>query len=615
GYAGRFYCPRMASMNRPCYAAIRAHAPEAPALVFVSSRRQTRLTALDLVSHAVADDRARAWTRMDEAELEEALASARDAHLRHCLSFGIGIHHAGLVLEDRNLVERLFVELKIQVLVATSTLAWGVNTPAHLVVVKGTEFFDAPSRRYVDYPMTDVLQMMGRAGRPGFDARGVAVVMVEESKKSYYKKFLYEPFPVESSLPLVLPDQLCAEVAAGTVRSLPDALNWLGWSFYQRRLEHNPSFYGLPDARPPSVARHLSNLLAAALGALQDAGCVRFDPETQAVAPTLAGRVAARCYLSHQTLLRASQRLKPSLSLREALEALCAAAEFDQLPVRHNEDKLNAELAKAVRWPPPPQALDDPHAKASLLLQAHLSRLPLPISDYVTDAQTALESCARVLVAFVDVCADAGWLDACCTLVSLLQGLVQAAWPDASALATLAPGAFEEPRNALRPALSGLRCSVDALPEFLERAVQDPGRAKALLQAAFKKTPQDVEACLAAVRRMPAIGVEAIPEKTGGEPALTVRLQRIRGPLKKGGGAPSAYAPFFPKIKDEGWWILVGCAETCRLLALKRISFGKSLRTTLKLPPQQVHPGKALRVYLLSDSYLGLDQEYEVAVA
>ncbi len=33
-----------------------------------------------------------------------------------------------------------------QVLVATSTLAWGVNTPAHLVIIKGTEFFDAPTR-------------------------------------------------------------------------------------------------------------------------------------------------------------------------------------------------------------------------------------------------------------------------------------------------------------------------------------------------------------------------------------------------------------------------------------------------------------------------------------
>ena len=47
----------------------------------------------------------------------------------------------------------------LQVLVATSTLAWGVNTPAHLVIIKGTEYYDAPSRRYVDFPITDVLQV------------------------------------------------------------------------------------------------------------------------------------------------------------------------------------------------------------------------------------------------------------------------------------------------------------------------------------------------------------------------------------------------------------------------------------------------------------------------
>ena len=56
-------------------------------------------------------------------------------------------------------------------------------------------------RRYVDFPITDVLQMMGRAGRPQYDRAGVAVIMVAEPKKSFYKKFLYEPFPVESSLP------------------------------------------------------------------------------------------------------------------------------------------------------------------------------------------------------------------------------------------------------------------------------------------------------------------------------------------------------------------------------------------------------------------------------
>ena len=47
-----------------------------------------------------------------------------------------------------------------------------------------------------------------------------------------------------------------------------------------------------------------------------------------------------------------------------------AAAEFDEVPVRHNEDKVNAALAKDVRWKlPQGQGPDDPHAKANLLLQ------------------------------------------------------------------------------------------------------------------------------------------------------------------------------------------------------------------------------------------------------
>ena len=76
------------------------------------------------------------------------------------------MHHAGLVEKDRQVVEELFVNQKIQVLIATATVAWGVNFPAHLVVVKGTEYFDPKQKRYVDMPITDVLQMMGRAGRP-----------------------------------------------------------------------------------------------------------------------------------------------------------------------------------------------------------------------------------------------------------------------------------------------------------------------------------------------------------------------------------------------------------------------------------------------------------------
>lgn len=57
-----------------------------------------------------------------------------------------------------------------------------------------------------------VLQMMGRAGRPQYDSKGVAVIMVHEPKKAFYKRFLYEPFPVESSLA----DQVGVGGRAGT---------------------------------------------------------------------------------------------------------------------------------------------------------------------------------------------------------------------------------------------------------------------------------------------------------------------------------------------------------------------------------------------------------------
>ena len=72
--------------------------------------------------------------------------------------------------------------------------------------------------RYVDMPITDVLQMMGRAGRPQFDDHGVACVFVHDVKKHFYKKFLYEPFPVESSLLGVLPDHLNAEIGKSFLR-------------------------------------------------------------------------------------------------------------------------------------------------------------------------------------------------------------------------------------------------------------------------------------------------------------------------------------------------------------------------------------------------------------
>jgi len=106
---------------------------------------------------------------MESFELESLLETVKDEDLQNLLSFGIGMHHAGLEPQDRRLVEELFANQKILVLVCTATLAWGVNLPAHLVVVKGTEYFDGKEHRYVDLDMTDIMQMAGRAGRPQYD--------------------------------------------------------------------------------------------------------------------------------------------------------------------------------------------------------------------------------------------------------------------------------------------------------------------------------------------------------------------------------------------------------------------------------------------------------------
>ena len=74
---------------------------------------------------------------------------------------GVGIHHAGLTLEDRQLTENSFLNGTLKCLFATSTLAVGVNLPAHTVIIKGVETWDNGEWR--EYSDLDIMQMMGRA--------------------------------------------------------------------------------------------------------------------------------------------------------------------------------------------------------------------------------------------------------------------------------------------------------------------------------------------------------------------------------------------------------------------------------------------------------------------
>ena len=75
-----------------------------------------------------------------------------------------------------------------------------------------------------------------------------------------------------------------------------------------------------------------------------------------------------------------------------------------------------------------------------------------------------------------------------------------------------------------------------------------------------------------------------------------------------------AYAPKFPKAKDEGWWLVLGETDSEKLLALKRIRFlGGRTQCSLAFSAPEEPCRKIYTLYLLNDCYLGLDQQFDLS--
>ncbi|XP_062952899.1 activating signal cointegrator 1 complex subunit 3 isoform X4 [Cynocephalus volans] len=648
GFPGQHYCPRMASMNKPAFQAIRSHSPAKPVLIFVSSRRQTRLTALELIAFLATEEDPKQWLNMDEREMENIIGTVRDSNLKLTLAFGIGMHHAGLHERDRKTVEELFVNCKVQVLIATSTLAWGVNFPAHLVIIKGTEYYDGKTRRYVDFPITDVLQMMGRAGRPQFDDQGKAVILVHDIKKDFYKKFLYEPFPVESSLLGVLSDHLNAEIAGGTITSKQDAMDYITWTYFFRRLVMNPSYYSLGDVSHDSVNKFLSHLIEKSLIELELSYCIEIGEDNRSIEPLTYGRIASYYYLKHQTVKMFKDRLKPECSTEELLSILSDAEEYTDLPVRHNEDHMNSELAKCLPIELNPHSFDSPHTKAHLLLQAHLSRAMLPCPDYDTDTKTVLDQALRVCQAMLDVAANQGWLVTVLNITNLIQMVIQGRWLKDSSLLTV-PNIephhlhlFRKWKPIIKGPRAGSRASIECLPELIHvcggKEHVFSSMVESELHAAKTKQAWNFLSHLPVIN----VGISVkgswddlveghnelsvstltadkrddnkwIKLHADQDYVLQVSLQRVHFGFHKGKQENCAVTPRFPKSKDEGWFLILGEVDKRELIALKRVGYVRNHHVaSLSFYTPEI-PGRYIyTLYLMSDCYLGLDQQYDI---
>ncbi|KAF1842631.1 Sec63-domain-containing protein [Cucurbitaria berberidis CBS 394.84] len=626
----RGFCPLMQSMNRPTFLAIKAHSPEKPVIVFVASRRQTRLTARDLINFCGMEDNPRRFLHMSEDDLALNLDRVKDDALREALSFGIGLHHAGLVETDRSLSEELFANNKIQILVATSTLAWGVNLPAHLVVVKGTQFFDAKTEGYKDMDLTDVLQMLGRAGRPQFDSSGIARIFTQDAKKEFYKHFLHTGFPVESSLHKVLDNHLGAEISSGTIATKQDALDYLTWTFFFRRLHKNPSFYGLEisaEEHNTIAAQTMANdymveLVETSLKELNDSSCAAVEP-TGEVNPTPLGKIMSYYYLSHKTVRYLVKNVKRDANFSDVLSWVSHATEYDELPVRHNEDLINAELSKAL----PLKADDfglpmwDPHVKSFLLLQAHFSRIDLPISDYVGDLNSVLDQSIRIVQASIDVLTELGYLSSCEMMITLLQAIKSARWPTDGPLSIFAGVDVDKEKKRLdhpKASPTSLIETINTPPAALERAAKLVG-----------VTPIAIKRFLEPISRLPILKLVL---GTVNAISLSVSLTR-QNPARMQNGGIRIFAPRYPKPQTEGFFVIISYSNTDEIIALKRVGWYDSTRggtggrsgrggshagsdnsrlqasTKITLPPMA--QGKKIDVSVLSDAYAGMKWKIE----
>ena len=111
--------------------------------------------------------------------------------LAKCVEKGIGFHHSGLVSRQRELIEKGFKDGFIKVISSTPTLAAGLNLPAYKVIIKDYKRYS--QRGFNDIPILEYHQMSGRAGRPGKEKIGRAVLCVsnETEKERIISKYIY----------------------------------------------------------------------------------------------------------------------------------------------------------------------------------------------------------------------------------------------------------------------------------------------------------------------------------------------------------------------------------------------------------------------------------------
>ncbi len=217
-------------------------------IVFVNSRRSTESVASKFAKKMAG------LTGTELSEVDKILLEGGDEStpvgkkLCECVSCGIAFHHAGLDYGQRRTVEEGFRNRTIKCIIATPTLAAGINLPARRVIVRDTTRFES-NMGNTDIPVMEIRQMCGRAGRPGYDPWGEAVLM---AKNIDHSQHLFDTYIFGDTEQLVsklgdekvLRSHILGLIATGDASSEEEIVSFLGTTFYGS----TTSMYGAEEA-------------------------------------------------------------------------------------------------------------------------------------------------------------------------------------------------------------------------------------------------------------------------------------------------------------------------------------------------------------------------------
>lgn len=617
---GRLHSQSM-SLSRPVFSAIRRHFGKSKhgVVVFVSSRKMARSLALEIIGAAAEGGDPDKFIQQRDSAAKELFKQIQTRSLRDCLEFGVGYIHGDLPESDRCTMETLFADGGAEVLVSTSGYAWETNAlSARLVVIAGTarEQEGGFATKRAEYNHSDLLRMMCVTRDVANQQKRVCVIITEPALHDHYRRHILEPIPVESQLRSTLSDHLNAEVVSGVVESKQDAVDYLTWTFFYRRLPKNPNYYGMKGLSNVEISNYLSEVVETALGDLESSKCIAAEGEEDIALGALnLGNIAAHYYVRHATIELFASSVTPKTKLRGLLDIVSMASEFNDIPVRVGDAEIFETLAANV--PVGLQHEDDmpsyssPRVKAHLLLQAQLSRMKLP-AELSQDQAKILVISVRLLRAMVDVISTAGWLKPVLAAVELSQMIVQGLWDRDQAVMQL-PFVTREITEILRE-----KYEVSDVFGFLD--MEDEDRSQVLKGLSYKQMADMSAAC----DRFPNLEdfvvekVEEVVEDGVSVTKVVVALSRAQEEEdEKVEQVPVVSAPLFPERKEEGWWVIIGDAKTNTLYTLKHVGLKESAMVKMEfVSPAEVGKHR-LSIYVLSDSYVDCDQddEFEIGVS